>query len=98
MRPLHVFRIVLTTRNPRTQEPFFVNFECDAGSLEELTARLNTGELVSGHKLDTHKSSEPGVFTVVGRSPFALSYKGVAHCELPTGRFVEFEEVADAGA
>ena len=92
---MSVFRITLTTRNPHTREPHFVNFECASPSMEDLVVRLNGGRLVAGHSLVTRKMAEEAAFEVIGRKPITIGCAGVAHIEIPAFRFVEFEEVAD---
>lgn len=91
---MSVFRVTLTTRNPHTREPHFVNFECFSQSMDDLVARLNGGRLVAGHSLVTRKTDEDGVFEVIGRKPITIGVAGVAHIEIPTLRFVEFEEAS----
>lgn len=92
---MSVFRITLTSRNPRTGEPHFVNFDCPAApTIEHLVADLNEGKLVIGDILTTRKSSKTGVWEVIGRRPMSLAKRGVAHIEVPAFGFFEYEEPA----
>lgn len=92
MSGLGVFRVTLTTRNTRTHEPIFVNFECAHPTLISLANALNDGRLVHGEALHSRRISD-NRFEITGRHHFVLGRAGVAHIETPP---IQFEE-ADHG-
>lgn len=92
-----VYRVTLTTRSPRTREPYFINFECDMPSVSDLIAALNTGRLVEGEALFTRKDAEARAFVVWKRKPFALGRNGVAHIEPPDVSLIEYVEADHGG-
>lgn len=92
-----VFVVTLVNVNQRTGVALWINFECGYGSIAELTAALNDGDLVAGEALYTSRlPDEPDAVEVMSRRPYALGRRGIASIELPRVRFVEYGDADPA--
>lgn len=85
-----IFRITYSDLSPKTGEHRFINFECSAPSVGDLTRLLADGGLVLGSKLFTvHDGSK--VWRIVGRKATSISKAGITMIEEPQWKFIEAE-------
>lgn len=85
----NVFRVTIPEKNSLGNYRF-VNFECDAISVEDLAQRLTDGWIVHGDHLFTRRAPDGDGFEITHREPYALSRHGVVIIEVPHVKLFEY--------
>ena len=88
-----VFLVRKASKDPKGAF-YWINFECDAQTVDELAETLSKGKLIVGDHLITGPTADPRKLEVKSRRRVAFAAAGVASIEEPSIRFEEEERSA----